>query len=277
MSGQNVGDLLNKAGVTWGSFMGGFANCAAVSTGTTGLTTTDYIPHHAFFQYWQSTLNANHTPRTSVAMIGQQGDAANHEYDITDFWDAVKAHNMPAVSFLKARAIQDGHAGYSNPLDEQIFLVSTINALQQTDEWKETAVIIAYDDSDGWYDHVMGPIVNQSNTSDDQLLGPGKCGTPSAKQIGGANQNGRCGYGPRLPLLVISPFARRNYADHGVTDQSSILRFIEDNWSLGRIGNGSTDATAGTLNGLFDFDDGGRTQRLILDPVTGQVVKSDGE
>jgi phospholipase C len=116
MSGQNVGDLLNEAGVTWGSFMGGFANCAAVSTGTTGLTTTDYIPHHAFFQYWQSTLNANHTPRTSVAMIGQQGDAANHEYDITDFWDAVKAHNMPAVSFLKARAIQDGHAGYSNPL-----------------------------------------------------------------------------------------------------------------------------------------------------------------
>jgi len=65
MSGKNVGDLLNSAGVTWGSFMGGFANCAAISTGTTGLTTADYIPHHAFFQYWQSTLNANHTPRTS--------------------------------------------------------------------------------------------------------------------------------------------------------------------------------------------------------------------
>src|SRR5207302_1021308 len=93
MSGQNVGDLLNKAGVTWGSFMGGFGNCAAVSTGTTGLTTSDYIPHHAFFQYWQSTLNAKHTPRTSVDMIGHQGDAANHEYDLADFWDALKAHN----------------------------------------------------------------------------------------------------------------------------------------------------------------------------------------
>ncbi len=275
MSGQNVGDLLNTAGVTWGSFMGGFANCAAVSTGTTGLTTTDYIPHHAFFQYWQSTLNAKHTPRTSVAMIGHQGDAANHEYDITDFWDAVKAHNMPAVSFLKARAIQDGHAGYSNPLDEQIFLASTINALQQIDEWKETAVIIAYDDSDGWYDHVMGPIVNQSNVADDQLLGPGNCGTPSAKQVGGASQNGRCGYGPRLPLLVISPYAKKNYVDHAVTDQSSILRFIEDNWNLGRIGNGSADAIAGSLNGLFDFDDRARGGKLILDPATGQVVASD--
>jgi phospholipase C len=160
-------------------------------------------------------------------------------------------------------------------LDEQQFLVSTVNALQQTDEWKETAIIIAYDDSDGWYDHVIGPIVNQSNVADDQLLGPGNCGTPSAKQVGGADQNGRCGYGPRLPLLVISPFAKKNYVDHAVTDQSSILRFIEDNWNLGRIGNGSTDAIAGSLNGLFDFDDRARTGKLILDPATGRVVDLD--
>src|SRR4029077_494768 len=50
ISGQSIGDVLTKAGITWGSFMGGFANCTAVSTGTTGLTTADYIPHHAFFQ-----------------------------------------------------------------------------------------------------------------------------------------------------------------------------------------------------------------------------------
>lgn len=276
MSRLNVGDLLTKAGATWGSFMGGFANCAAKSTGLAG-TTTDYIPHHAFFQYWQSTLNAKHTPRTSVAMIGHQGDAANHEYDLTDFWAAVKAHNMPAVSFLKARAFQDGHAGYSDPLDEQTFLINTINALQNTSEWKDTAIIIAYDDSDGWYDHVMGPIVNQSNVADDQLLGPGNCGTPSDKQVGGAGQNGRCGYGPRLPLLVISPFAKKNYVDHAGTDQSSILRFIEDNWNLGRIGNGSTDAIAGSLNGLFDFDDKGNSRKLLLDPATGRVLEEDSD
>jgi phospholipase C len=280
MSGQNVGDLLNKAGVTWGSFMGGFANCAAVSTGTTGLTTADYIPHHAFFQYWQSTLNAKHTPRTSVAMIGHQGDAANHEYDLADFWDSVKAHNLPAVSFLKAKAIQDGHAGYSDPLDEQIFLVNTINALEQTDEWKETAVIILYDDSDGWYDHVMGPIVNQSSVSDDMLLGvaptSNNCGTPKPIDAAGTIQNGRCGYGPRLPLLVVSGWAKKNYVDHSVTDQSSVLRFIEDNWSLGRIGAGSTDAIAGTLNNLFDFGaDGPHAHRLFLDPQTGTVVDQD--
>ena len=285
MSGQSIGDVLSAAGVTWGSFMGGFAlnvtnrdgstGCARASTGLSGRT-TDYIPHHAFFQYWASTLNANHTRPTSAAMIGHNGDAANHEYDIIDFWAAIKAHNMPAVSFLKAPAIQDGHAGYSNPLDEQTFIVNTINALQQTAEWKETAVIVAYDDSDGWYDHVMGPIVNQSNVSDDQLLGPGNCGTPKANDVSGGAQNGRCGYGPRLPFLVVSPYARSNYVDHRVTDQSSVIRFVEDNWHVSRVGGGSTDAIAGTLNGFFDFDGRGRGARtLILDPTTGQVVDSD--
>ncbi len=272
MSGQNVGDLLNKAGVTWGSFMGGFAHCTGVHTGITGLTTADYIPHHAFFQYWQSTSNPNHTPRTSVTMIGHQGDAANHEYDLTDFWDALAADNLPAVSFLKARAIEDGHAGYSDPLDEQNFLVQTINRLQRSPEWNETAIIIAYDDSDGWYDHQMGPVVYQSNVADDQLLGAGNCGTPKPVDDTGTIQNGRCGYGPRLPLLVVSPFARTNYVDHRVTDQASILRFIEDNWNLGRIGNGSADAIAGTLDGMFDFGEGHGNRKLFLDPLTGRPI-----
>jgi phospholipase C len=123
----------------------------------------------------------------------------------------------------------------------------------------------------------MGPIVNQSNVSDDQLLGPGNCGVAKPIDASGTIQNGRCGYGPRLPLLVISPFAKRNYVDHSVSDQSSILRFIEDNWNLGRIGNGSTDAIAGTLNGMFDFDRDHHGRRLILDPATGQVLDSGGE
>src|SRR5262249_26233428 len=174
---------------------------------------------------------------------------------------------LPDVSFLKAAAYQDGHAGYSDPLDEQTFLVDTINHLEQTKAWKDTAVVIAYDDSDGWYDHVIGPIVSQSNDPNDALTGPGACGTAKA----GAFQ-ARCGYGPRLPLLVISPFAKRNFVDNTVTDQSSILRFVEDNWELGRIGNQSFDAIAGPLNNMFDFDHGGgHNHKLFLDPATGET------
>jgi phospholipase C len=60
--------------------------------------------------------------------------------------------------------------------------------------------------------------------------------------------------------------------DHRVTDQASVLSFIEDNWRLGRIGNGSADAIAGTLNGMFDFDTDHRAPRLFLDPTTGTVL-----
>jgi len=200
-------------------------------------------------------------------MIGKT-DQAHHQYDLQDFWAAVQAGNMPAVSFLKAAAYQDGHAGYSDPLDEQNFLVDTINRLQKLPTWRDTAVIIAYDDSDGWYDHVMGPIVSHSSSEDDTLSGPGQCGTPKA----GAYQD-RCGYGPRLPLLVISPFAKRNIVDNSLTSQSSILRFIEDNWSLGRIGNQSFDATAGSLSNLLDFSHP-FDKRLFLDPATGEPVSN---
>ena len=253
----------------------GRAVCGEHHTGLAGddavVNAGDYIPHHEPFMYYSQTTNVHHLRPSSAANIGKT-DQANHQYDLTDFFTGLDEGRLPAVSFLKAGAYQDGHAGYSDPIDEQIFIVNTINALMQSDEWRETAVIIAYDDSDGWYDHQMGPIVNQSDASDDQLLGPGNCGIPNASQIGGIAQNGRCGYGPRLPLLVISPFAKKNYVDHTITDQSSILRLIEDNWRLGRIGNGATDAIAGTLNGLFDFDDEEQVAReLILDPDTGTV------
>lgn len=271
MTGKNVGDLLNEASITWGAFMGGFANCSASHPTVTGLpATTDYIPHHAWFQYWQSTLNANHVAPSSPAMIGMT-DQANHEYDLSDFYLALQNHNLPAVSYVKAIAAEDGHAGYSDPLDEQIFLVNTVNAIVKAGYWRDTAVIITWDDSDGWYDHQMGPIVRQSNVTDDQLLGPGNCGTAKPVDAQGDIQNGRCGMGPRIPLVVISPYAKHNYMDHRVTDFSSVVRFIEDNWNLGRIGNGSDDAVAGTLNGMFDFDDRG-TAPLILDPATGEIA-----
>lgn len=286
MTGKNVGDLLNAKGITWGWFQGGFAPtgtdaqgravCGQHHTGLAGddavVNAGDYIPHHEPFMYFANTTNPHHLRPSSVGMIGK-ADQANHQYDLTDFFAALQNGNLPAVSYLKAGAYQDGHAGYSDPIDEQIFVVNTINALMHSPEWNETAVIIAWDDSDGWYDHQMGTIVTQSNVSDDQLLGPGNCGAPKANDVSGGTQNGRCGFGPRLPLLVVSPWAKKNFIDDSITDQSSILRFIEDNWSLGRIGSGSTDAIAGTLTNMFDFDHGPRAGKLILDPQTGQHVE----
>ena len=271
---KNIGDLLNAKHVSWGWFQGGFADCAATHVNVGGVVSKDYIPHHEPFQYYASTANLKHTPPASVAEIGHDG-AANHQYDLTSFWSAVNAGSMPAVSFLKAAAYQDGHAGYSSPLDEQRYVVETINRLQKTPEWKNTAVVIAYDDSDGWYDHKMGPIVNQStDAAHDALTADGACGSDPARVSGGYQD--RCGYGPRQPLLVVSPYAKRNFVDHTVTDQTSILRFVEDNWKTGQIGNHSFDEKAATLSHMFTFGDGSGHRNagtLMLDPSTGQLQR----
>jgi len=280
--GPNVGDLLNAKHITWGWFQGGFAPtgfnakgqaiCAAHHAGLAGddavETVGDYIPHHEPFQYYSSTQNLHHVQPSNAALIGTSADGANHQYDLSSFWLALGEDRLPAVTYLKAAAYQDGHPGYSDPIDEQVFVVGVINAIANSQYWKDTAIIIAYDDSDGWYDHVLGPVVNQSAVADDALAGAGDCGAATA-----VGTQGRCGYGPRLPLLVISPYAKQNYIDHRAVDQSSILRFIEDNWDLGRIGNDSSDVKAGKLDGLFDFDDGRQAPKLILDPSTGVVLK----
>ena len=270
-SNENVGDLLNAQGITWGWFQGGFDDCAASHTSEGGQTSKDYIPHHEPFQYYASTANPQHLPPTSTDAIGHT-DQANHQYDLSRFWDALGAGDLPAVSFLKAPAYEDGHAGYSNPLDEQRFAVDTINRLERSDQWGSTAVIIAYDDSDGWYDHQMSPIVNESGDSaHDGAVQGGACGSAS-NAMGGYLD--RCGYGPRLPLLLISPWARENYVSSVLTDQTSITRFIEDNW-LGsqRISAISLDNHAAPLLDMFDFSQS-HMRRLILDPDTGAVVSA---
>jgi phospholipase C len=346
MTGRNIGDNLNAAGLSWGWFQGGFKPTTTFATATaaqpqptatftpdqfkgkfatapaadqglcnavhpvgaaiggTGGTAPgatnygnkdDYIAHHEPFQYYATTANPHHLAPASLASIGTdtqsvvngtpQFDTANHQYDTSDFDSLVGAisrgylspDHLPAVSFLKAPGYQDGHGGYSDPIDEQQFIVNEINALQHTPDWPSTAVVVAYDDSDGWYDHVYSGIHNPSNTASvatppgpqDFLTGTGLCGNTAAVTPL-AGQSGRCGYGPRLPLLVVSPWAKYNYVDHTLTDQSSILKFIEDNWQVPRIA-GSFDSIAGTLDNMFNFGSSvGHNKDLALDPVTGQ-------
>jgi phospholipase C len=265
-------------------------------TGTTGAkpygVTADYIAHHEPFDYYASTANPHHIAPTSLSAIGTdtqhydgttpQFDTANHNYDMSYFDQVVTGiaqgtqpeSLLPAVSFLKAPAYQDGHQGYSDPLDEQAFVTKEINELQQTPDWAHTAVVVTYDDSDGWYDHVWsgsfngGQPQNSSQLSNDTLTAASQCGT-SATHLG--NEQGRCGYGPRLPMVVVSPCAKSNYVDHTVVNQASVTKFVEDNWSLPQIAN-SFDASSGSLNSMFDFAGGCTNPALYLDNVTGQAT-----
>jgi phospholipase C len=156
--------------------------------------------------------------------------------------------------------------------------VTAINALQQSPFWSSTAVIIAYDDSDGWYDHQEGAsIINGSFTTLDSVTATNHCGTSGITPVlPGPNSNGqpvqgRCSPGVRTPLLVISPWAKANFIDSTLTIQTSITRFIEDNWNLGRIGGGSMDSIANPINNMFNFAPSTppNATPVILNPVSG--------
>ncbi|WP_213738717.1 alkaline phosphatase family protein [Bradyrhizobium sp. dw_411] len=289
---KNIGDLLNAANIPWGSFVGGFNLQTINNNGTTGCTRSsvsqvvggavgDYVPHHIWFQYFASTANPTHARPTSTKAIGyttvpgkKTVDPANHAYDLEDFTTAVGSGNYPAVSFIKMAAFQDAHPGNSDPLDEQTGLVTLINFLQQQPDWDSTAVVLAYDDSDGWYDHGFSPTTHSSFSPSDALNGAGICGVPGATEpagIHGLPVAGRCGPGTRQPFMVISPYAKKNYISHVLITQASIPQFIEDNWLNGeRIGGGSFDATTGSIVDMFNFNKANSTA-LILDPTFGTV------
>ena len=363
MSGKNIGDELNAAGLSWGWFQGGerpsisFGDALA-ATGASQPTSTftpdqfknagfqnqvphssnqgicdtvhpigvafggsgqwgyknDYIPHHEPFDYYASTANPHHLTiptdssgndtQAGLQSIGHdtqafvggtpQFNTPNHQYDTSDFDQLVAAINagrlpasaLPAVSFLKAPGYEDGHAAYSDPRDEIRFVADEINALERTPDWHSTAIVIAYDDSDGWYDHQLSPLANPSLSPADNLTNTtlsgatsGQCGPSpqSAPPLGG--QQGRCGFGPRQPLLVISPFAGHNVVDHHVSDLASIINLVEYNWHLPAIAGSADQVLAGLdraqglkydLAGLFNFQRP-LNRRLFLFPSNGVV------
>ena len=103
LTGENIGDLLNASRVSWGWFQGGFAPtgtsdapgsnqalpvCGAAHANIGGASTADYVPHHNPFEYYASTANPAHLAPSSLAEIGYT-DQANHQYDISDFSDAL--------------------------------------------------------------------------------------------------------------------------------------------------------------------------------------------
>ena len=139
MTGMNVGDLLNAKGVSWGWFYGDFPQSANSQPLPFASCGSAYNSHYDPFQYYQSTSNQHHLPPTSVSAIGTSADQANHQYALTDFWNAVNSGNFPAVVFLKATSSETGHPANSTPLAEQGFLVTTVNALMKLPEWNSMA------------------------------------------------------------------------------------------------------------------------------------------
>jgi phospholipase C len=143
------------------------------------------------------------------------------EYD--NFAADLGKGNVPAVVYLKSRSGEDEHPG--SPLTAD-FAVKTINAIMGNDVWKDSVIILTYDESGGLWDHVPPPQVD-------------------------AGPDGLQGLGPRIPALVISPYAKKNFVSHVQYDTTSVLKFIEWNFGLAPLNN--RDANANNLLDMLDF------------------------
>jgi phospholipase C len=143
--------------------------------------------------------------------------------------DAASGH-LPAMSWVLPPFAESQHPGNSICYGEN-WTVGVLNALMQGPDWNSTAVFITWDDFGGFYDHVPPPQVDQF------------------------------GFGPRVPLLVISPFAKAGYISHTVYEHSSILKFVETRYDLKSLT--SRDAAASDMLDSFDFDQQPRSPLIL--------------
>jgi phospholipase C len=143
--------------------------------------------------------------------------------------DARTGH-LPAMSWLLPPRPDSEHPPNSMCEGEN-WTVTVLNAVMQGPDWNSTAVFIAWDDFGGLYDHVPPPQVDEF------------------------------GLGPRVPLLIISPYAKPGYVSHTVYDHTSILKFVETRYGLPALT--SRDAWANAMLDSFDFDQPPRPPVLL--------------
>ena len=244
----NLGAEASAAGTSWAWFQGGFGTCTPTSV-------NGYSAHHDPFQYFTSTADLNHTFAFDPRMDYPQ--ANRHQRDLSLLYAALAGSpsvSLPAISWVKAPQLEDGHPGYSGPALEDAFVGDLVARLQASPFWKDTALIIAFDETGGWWDHVAppdlgGPFANWVN-GQPNLSGCQYPGIPGAAC-------GEAGLGPRMPVLVVSRFARQGFVDHDLLNTASLDRWVEWNHRLPALGVwGDRDATAGNLASAFIFGAG---------------------
>lgn len=247
----NLGQEATAKDVSWAWFQGGFGTCTPTAV-------NGYSAHHNPFQYFTSTADLKHQYAFDPNMSSEH--ANQHQRDLSVFYAALAGTplpgglvvpTLPAISWVKAPQLEDGHPGYSGPALEDAFVGDLVAKLQASRYWKDSALVIAFDETGGWWDHVSppdlgGPFAHWVNGVPN-LTG---CQYPG---VAGA-ACGEAGLGPRMPALVISKFARRGFIDHTRLDTGSLVKWVEWNHHLPKLGVwGNRDVRAGSLLSAFRF------------------------
>jgi phospholipase C len=177
----NVGDQMNTAKVSWIWYQGNF------NTSVNG-TCQNYVPQENPFQYFTST----------------QYSANLQDFSLTSFQNNLTDTQLPSVTFITPAPSVSMHPGSGDAANGIEWLDTFVQMVKNSQVWPDTAIVVLWDESGGWYDHVPPPQL--SNTQ---------------------------GLGMRVPVILISPFAKTGVVSHQQMDYVSILRFIQWNWGLG--------------------------------------------
>ena len=197
-----IGDRLSEKGISWAWYSGGWNDAAG------GHADALFQFHHQPFNYFYP-----YAEETTARV--------DHLKDIDDFLTALRAGNLPAVAFVKPIGADNEHPGYSDLSRGQQYAATLVKAVQNSPVWKDSVIIITYDEGGGRWDHVPPP------------------------------SGDRWGPGVRVPAVIISPYAKRAFIDHTTYETTSILKLIQARWNLPPLG--PRDAAANNLLNAFDF------------------------
>lgn len=197
-----IGDRLSEKGISWAWYSGGWND--AVS----GHADKEFQYHHQPFVYFSNFAE------------GSQG-RLQHLKDEFDLITSIDRGNLPAVSFYKPLGALNEHPGYADVLSGDKHIAEIISRIEHSSLWKDSVIIVTYDENGGFWDHAAPPIKD------------------------------RWGPGTRVPTLIISPYAKHGFVDHTEYDTTSILKFIETRYGLEPLG--SRDASANNLTNALEF------------------------
>jgi phospholipase C len=186
-----------------------------------------------------------------------------HQFTMTDYLNDAKAGTLPDVAFVDPDLGNENYMGSDEhppgmPQGGQNFTASVIDALAHSPAWSESALFLTYDEHGGFWDHVPPPPACEPDAFQPQILDGGAPGA--------FNQ-----YGVRVPMMVVSPYAKKHYVSHQVYDHTSLVRFIQARFVLPAIT--GRDANALAPWDMFDF-----TQQPAAPPtITVPPIDATGQ
>jgi phospholipase C len=215
----NVGDLLSARKVSWAWYIEGYAAARASNPGC--MAAPADCP--ANDSGYPCTYDPGDIP---AAYFAPSADDPVHMRDLAQLHRDLAAGTLPSVVFIKGLGYHTEHPGSGTTISAgEQFVGSIFSALQGSVHARTTLMLVTWDESGGYFDHVAPPPVSAVD------------GQP---------------YGPRVPLLALGPFARTNHVSHATMEHSSIVRFIEWNW-LRKTGQlQARDAVVNNIGSLLD-------------------------